>query len=133
MSTEDVFIKTVEEINASGKEYTFAEMLVKALGGKLVEVYIGDSYEDINYDDCSTRYPAVLVGKVVTAYAECLVLNCVFVDQSTKNLKFGNIVCLNERAIRTITEVDDNGYIIDTFLSSRNHAKMIKDFIKLKK
>jgi hypothetical protein len=132
MVTEKDFISGIEEIRASNKECTFAEMLGKTLKDKVVEVYIGDSYEDIKYDDSTTKYPAVLVGKIVAAYAECLVLNCIYVDQVTKKMNFGNIVCLNERAIRTLTEVDDRGLLIDTFLSSRNHAKMVKDFLASK-
>lgn len=129
MATEKDFINIIDEINASGKEHTFAEMLGKVMKNKIIEVYIGDSYEDIKYDDSTTKYPAVLVGRVIAAYAECLVLDCIYVDQSSKKMNFGNIVCLNERAIRTLTEVDEKGFLIDTFLSSRNHSKIVKDFL----
>lgn len=126
MATEQDFIDSIAEVNASGKNITFAELLAKTLLGKVVEVYIGDNYENVNYDDATVNYAAVLVGKVVTAYAECLVLNCVYIDQQTKQHKFGNIVCLNERAIRTITEVNDSGVLRDTFLSTRD-SRVIKD------
>lgn len=126
MSTEKDFIDSIAQVRASGEQITFAELLAKTLNGKIVEVYIGDNYENVNYDDATVNYAAVLVGKVVAAYAECLVLNCVYVDPKTKGHKFGNIVCLNERAIRTITEVDDTGVLKDTFLSTRD-SRLIKD------
>ena len=81
MATEKEFITNINDLNASEKEHTFAELIAKTMKDKVVEVYIGDSYEDIKYDDSTTKYPAVLVGKVVTAYAECLVLNCIYVDK----------------------------------------------------
>ena len=126
MSTEQEFIDSIAEVNASGKNITFAELLAKTLLGKVVEVYIGDNYENVNYDDATVNYAAVLIGKVVAAYAECLVLNCVHIDQVTKKYQFGNIVCLNERAIRTITEVDGSGVLRDTFLSTRD-SRVIKE------
>jgi len=133
MATEKEFITNINDLNASEKEHTFAELIAKTMKDKVVEVYIGDSYEDIKYDDSTTKYPAVLVGKVVPAYAECLVLNCIYVDQPSKKIKSGNIVCLNERAIRMLTEVDEKGLLIDTFLSSRNHSKIVKDFLNKNK
>lgn len=126
MSTEKEFIDSIAAVKASGEQITFAELLAKTWAGKIVEVYIGDNYENVNYDDATVNYASVLIGKVVTAYAECLVLNCIYVDQKTKSHKFGNIVCLNERAIRTITEVDDSGVLRDTFLSTRD-SRIVKD------
>lgn len=125
MTTEQDFITAIDEAHNSDKELTLAEIVCKVLKGKVVEVYIGDTFEDIKYDDSTQKYPAVLVGKLITAYAECLILNCAYVDQITKKVKIGNIVCLNERAIRTITVVDETGILKDTFLSSRD-GRVIK-------
>ena len=128
MANEKEFVDTINDLNANGDNITFAELVAKVWGGKVVEIYIGDTYEDIKFEDSTQKYPAVLVGKVVTAYAECLVLNCAYLDQRTKDVKFGNIVCLNERGIRTITEVDDTGILKDTFLNSRD-GKIVKDLL----
>ena len=128
MATDKTFIDSIAEVREAGKKITFAELLDKTLHGKLIEVYIGDNYENVNYDDATINYAAVLIGKVIAAYAECLVLDCVYVDQKTKDHKFGNIVCLNERAIRTVTEVDASGVLRDTFLSTRD-SRVIKDMI----
>lgn len=121
MANEQHFKKTISEFRAdTSKKHTFAELINKLWAGKVIEVYIGDTYEDIKFDDSTQKYPAVLIGKVIDAYGECLVLNCAYVEQGTKTIKFGNMVCLNERSVRTITEVDDMGILKDTFLSSRD-------------
>jgi hypothetical protein len=125
MANEYEFVQAIDEINFSGKELTFAELVAKVWKNRIVEIYIGDTYEDIKFDDSTQKYPAVLIGKVITAYAECLILNCAYMDQITKKIKFGNIVCLNERAVRTITEVDESGILRDTFLNSRD-GKIVK-------
>lgn len=125
MAQEEEFITVIDEVRASGKDITFAELIAKTLKGRVVEIYVGDTSEDVKYDDSTKKYAAVVIGKVITAYAECLVLNCAYMDQTTKTIKLGNIVCLNERGIRTITEVDDSGVLKDTFLSSRD-AKIVK-------
>lgn len=125
MSTEKDFIKAIESVKADGKEHSLAEVIEKVLKGKIIEIYIGDTYEDIKYDDSTRKYPAVLIGKLIAAYGECLFLNCIYMDHVSKKIKAGNIVCLNERAIRTISEVDDNGSLKDTFLSPRD-TKVIK-------
>lgn len=129
MAQEIEFINAIAELNANNQDITFAELIAKVWRGRIVEIYIGDTYEDINYEDSSTKYPAVLVGRVITAYAECIVLNCAYVDQQTKKMQFGNVVCLNERGIRTISEVDGSGLLKDTFLSSRD-ARIVKGLIK---
>ncbi len=126
MATEKDFKDTIQEFKADGKKHTMAELVAKIWAGKVIEVYIGDTFEDIKYDDSTQKYVAILVGKVIDAYGECLVMNCVYIDQISKSAKLGNIVCLNERSIRTITEVDGSGILKDTFLSSRD-GKIVKE------
>ncbi len=128
MANEIEFINTISSLRASNENITFAELIARVWGGKVVEIYIGDSYEDVKYDDSMIRCAAVVIGKVITAYAECIVLNCAYIDQQDKKMKFGNIVCLNERGIRTISQVDETGVLKDTFLSSRD-CRVVKDLI----
>lgn len=128
MANENQFINTIKELHDSNQQITFAELIAKVWGGKVVEIYIGDTYEDIKFEDSTQKYAAVVIGKVICAYAECLVLNCAYIDQRTKKIQFGNIVCLNERGIRTITEVDESGILRDTFLNSRD-GRIIKGLI----
>lgn len=128
MANEQQFIDAIKELHDNNQQITFAELIAKVWGGKVVEIYIGDTYEDIKFEDSTQKYAAVVIGKVITAYAECIVLNCAYTDQRTKKIQFGNIVCLNERGIRTITEVDESGILRDTFLNSRD-GRIVKGLI----
>src|ERR1019366_8726678 len=125
LNSENAFKNAISELNASNKQITFAELIAQVWGNETVEIYIGDTAEDIKLDESTQKCVSVLIGKVIAAYAECLVLNCCFMDQQTKMPKLGNIVCLNERAIRTITIIDDSGTIKDSFLSTRDN-KIVK-------
>lgn len=129
MATGKNFIETIAQLNLNGEKLTMAELMAKVLKDKVVEIYIGDTYEDIKFDDSTQKCVSVLIGKIITAYAECIVLDCIYIDQIDKKPKTGNIVCLNERAIRTITEVDDSGVLKDTFLSTRD-TKVVKSLFK---
>jgi len=105
----------VEASHGSGK--TLAEFIATLFKDKLVEIYVGDSYEDVSTEQISTTYPAVFVGKVVAAYRECLVINCAHVAGG-HHLRMGNLMFISERAIRALTEVDGNGTIEDMMLRS---------------
>jgi hypothetical protein len=130
MATEKEFELAVQDLQENkDRTISLAEVVAKVLKGRIVEIYVGDRYEDIKYDDSTVCYPAVLVGKVITAFKECLVLNCAYIDQKTKKIQFGNIICLNERAIRFLTEVDETGVLKDTFINSRD-SKIVKDLFK---
>jgi hypothetical protein len=120
----------VRELAAStkGSGKTLAEFLAELYEGKFLEIYVGDSYEEISVDQVSTSYPAVFCGKVVTAYRECLIINCVFTNQNNK-LQLGNMVCISERAIRALNEVDGNGTLEDMLLRSKETLLIKQLFI----
>ncbi len=132
MATEKTYLDSIEAVRADGKRITLAEFIARTLKDKIIEVYVGDTYETINYEESSLAYASVLVGKVVGAYAEGLILNCVYMDQVTKKLEMGNIICLSERAIRFFTELDDRGMLRDTFLNTRD-GKLVKEFLERNK
>ena len=48
------------------------------------------------------------------------------VDKINKKMKLGNIVMINERAIRGLTEIDGNGIMEDMFLRSKE-SLIVKD------
>ncbi len=108
-------METVQQLQGSGK--TFAEFLAEIFKDKFIEVYVGDSYEDVSTEQISTTYPAVFCGKVISAYRECLILNCAFVKN--KHIQLGNIMFINERAIRALNEVDGNGTVEEMMLRSK--------------
>jgi hypothetical protein len=111
----------------SSKEHTFAEYIAKLFTGKLIELYVGDSYEHITLDQHSSQYPAVFCGKVVGAYKECLIINSVYVKE--KQITFGKIILINERSIKALSEVDGKGKLQELFLSSADTVRVIKDLV----
>jgi len=124
MVTEKECLDLVAELDSS--ERTFAEYIARLFKDKIVELYVGDSYENITLDQHSSQYPAVFCGKVVGAYKECLILNSVYFNDHS--ISFGKLMFVNERGIRTLCEVDGKGKLQDLFLSSNDSVK-IKKFL----
>lgn len=119
----------IQACNAEGRTKTLAEFLAELFKDKFIEIYLGDSYEEISLEQTSTSYPAVFCGKVVAAYRECLVINSVFINKSNK-LELGHLMFINERAIRGLNEVsENNGIIEDMFLRSKETSKIKRHFI----
>lgn len=126
MANEIEVNEIVSKLSGSGK--TFAEFLGEIFKGRFIEIYLGDSYEDVKTEQISTSYPAVLCGKVVAAYRECLIINAAFIDNS-KKLQLGNLLFINERAIRALTEIDGYGILEETLLRSRESLDIKTYFI----
>ncbi len=126
MLKESFLLKTIEECNKD-RSKTLAEFIATVFKDKFIEIYLGDTYEDVSVEQISTSYPAVFCGKVVCAYKECLVLNSIFIHD--KKMQLGNLVFLSERAIRGLTEIDGSGNMEDMFLRSRDSASIKSQFI----
>jgi len=129
MPSEQQVKDLVQHFNDHHRGKTFAEFLAEMFTGKFVEIYLGDSYEEVSLEQTSTNYPAVFCGKVVAAFKECLILNSVYVDKVAKKIKLGNMLFVNERAIRGLTEIDGQGIMEDMFLRSRESLVVKQEFI----
>lgn len=130
MVSEQYLLDAIKELQGSGK--TFAEFLSTILKDRFVEIYVGDSYEDVSTEQISTSYPAVFCGKILGAYRECLIINCAH-PASAHHFELGNILFVNERAIRALTPVDDKGTIEDMMLRSSETLNIGKLFSHKKK
>jgi hypothetical protein len=131
MVSETLIHNVVAACQGSGK--TFAEFLVELFKDKFIEVYVGDAYEDVSTEQISTTYPAVFCGKLVAAYRECLILNCAYAASNMGgHIELGNIVFVNERAIRALNEIDGKGTMEDMMLRSKE-SLAIKDIFDKKK
>lgn len=124
MVSEKKILEATAQLQGSGK--TFAEFLAEVFKGQFIEVYVGDSYEEISVEQISQSYPAVFCGKVVGAYRECLILSCAYV--AGKIIKMGNLLFVNERAIRAISEVDNKGTLEDMMLRSKETIDVKSNF-----
>jgi hypothetical protein len=122
MTSEEQVNSLVQSFNVD-RNRTFAEFIAVLFKDKFIEIYLGDSYEEISTEQVSTSYPAVFCGKVIAAYKECLVINSVFVDPH-KKLRLGNLMFINERAIRALNAIDGNGIIEDMFLRSKESLEI---------
>ncbi len=130
MVSEKEITNTIAKLQNSGK--TFAEFLVEIFKDKFIEVYVGDAYEDVSTEQISTTYPSVFCGKVVAAYRECLIINCAFIGQN-RHLAMGNMMFINERAIRALNEVDGKGTLEDMMLRSKETLDIQQSFATNKK
>jgi hypothetical protein len=128
MITEELVLETIAECSKD-KSKTMAEFIATLFKDQFVEIYLGDSYEEVSTEQISTAYPAVFCGKVVAAYRECLVLSSVYTNKSTKSLELGNLVFISERAIRGLNAIDGKGVMEDLFLRSSESLDIKSQFI----
>ncbi len=122
MVTEKECLDLIAELDSTKR--TFAEYISILFKDKLIEIYVGDSYENISLDQQSSQYPAVFCGKVIGAYKECLILSSIYIKD--KQVSLGKLMFINERGIRTLSEVDEKGKLQDLFLSSSDSTKIKK-------
>lgn len=118
--------KLISSCKSSGK--TFAEFISDLFKGEFIELYLGDSYEDVSTEQVTTSYPAVFCGKVIGAYKECLVLDSCYLDIKTKEYKMGNLVFINERGIRALNQVNNDGTLQDMFVRSTDAKRIAASF-----
>jgi hypothetical protein len=133
MKTEVEVAELIAEFNKDGRTKTFAEFIAFLFKDQLIEIYLGDEYESVSTEQVSTTYPAIFCGKVIAAYKECLVLSSVYCENKAikdKALKLGNLVFINERAIRGLNEVDGNGSMEEMFLRSKDTLDILAQFGK---
>lgn len=122
MTHELDILNTIDEMKGSGK--TFAEFIANLFKDKVVEIYLGDSYEEVSTEQVSSSYPAVISGKVIGAYRECLIINGGYVDRVTKKIAAGAVLFISERAIRSLREVNGQGVFEDSLLRSRESLEV---------
>lgn len=114
---------TVGELQGSGK--TFAEFLSVLFKDKYLEIYLGDSYEEVSTEQVSTAFPAVICGKVISAYRECLIIEA-FTFSKSRGSRKGNIMFLSERSIRALNELGGDFVLEDMLLRSRESSEILK-------
>jgi hypothetical protein len=104
--------------SANGSELRkFSDELLTKFKGKVLEVYIGDQSETINYDDYSVPKNCSIFGKLIDVLDRFVIFDCYYIDPKTKILKTDNSVYINLFQIRAMTEVNGKGSLGDIFLS----------------
>ena len=105
--------------------------LLPVLKGSLLEISVGDEYEEIVMNDFIRKVNGVIYGTLEDIVDDFLVVNCYYYDKSG-NFKNGNIVYINTWAVKAFTKVNSQGCLNDVFLSSANTRK-IKQLLGLDK
>lgn len=86
------------------EDASFAEIVAKIYKDKLVEIYVGDTYESLSTDQVSEDYPSVYCGIVEAAYGNALVVNCSYLDDQN-HATFGHYVMIHGFSIVLVKEV----------------------------
>ncbi len=106
----------------------FSDELLTKYKGKVLEIYLGDVVETLNFNDFSVPQNCSIFGKLVDVLDRVIILDCYYIDQKTKQLKNNNRIYLNSFQIRAMTEVNGVGSLGDVFLHV-NDAKMVRKLI----
>lgn len=122
MANEQDVIEKIKDLQGSGK--SFAEFIVELFKDQFIEIYLGDTYEEISVEQISVEYPAVFCGKVIGAYRECLIISAAYIASQSNKLKLGNLMFINERSIRALSPIQGQGVLEDMFLRSREAASI---------
>lgn len=104
----------------------FSDELINKFRGKILELYIGDQYESLTFNDYSQQQNATIYGRLVDVLDRFLILDCFYVDKKTNQVKTGNIIYINTFQIKAMSEVNDEGSLDDIFLSAKDVAKVKK-------
>ena len=113
---------------SSGDLRKFTDELLNQYKGKILELYIGDQSETLNYDEVSVPKNCCIFGKLIDVLDRVIVLDCYYIDPSGI-VRSGNKIIINSFQIRAMTEVDGNGSLGDVFLSV-SAAKKIRSMIR---
>lgn len=105
------------------------DALLPILKGKLLEISIGDEYEELVMNDHIKKVNGVVYGILEDIIDEFIVINCYYITKQNE-LKLGNIVYINTWAIKAFTQVNSRGCLNDVLLGS-SHTRKIKAILGL--
>ena len=105
---------------------SFVESVAAKLKGKIVEIYLGDVYEQINLTDVTINVNGTIVGKLIDADGDCLEMDCHYVDQDSKIPHMSNTIYINSYNIKAITEINGSGVLSDIFTKPKLSRKIVK-------
>lgn len=104
----------------------FSDELLNKFKGKILEIYIGDQCETLNFDEYSVPKNCSIFGKLIDVLDRYVILECCYIDHTTKALRSDLIVYINTFQIRAMTELDGRGSLDDIFTSAADAAKIRK-------
>lgn len=117
-----------EQKNGHLKSFTDELMKMK---GEICELYIGDKGEEVKYDDYSVPYNCSVFGKIVDVLDRFIIIECLYLDKNTREVKTGNKIYLNSFQIRAFTLLDNKGTLQDIFMNCRDANTMRKMLLNM--
>lgn len=105
------------------------QTLLPHLKDELLEISIGDEYEEIISSDTVKKVNGVIYGVLKDIIDDFLIVDCYYLDKNGR-LVSGNIVYINSWAIKVFTKVKANGCLNDVLLSS-SHSRKVKYLLGL--
>lgn len=109
---------------SNGDLRKFSDELKEKYIGKVLEIYIGDQYETLNFDDYSTPQNCIIYGRLLEVLDRFLVVNCFYIDKASGTLRDDNKVFISSFQIRAMTALDARGSLGDIFLSTNDGKKI---------
>lgn len=100
----------------------FSDELLQKFKGKLLELYIGDQYESIEYEGYSRPQNCSIFGKLVDVLDRAVIMDCFYIKNNV--LQSGNFCYINIFQIRAMTEVNGRGSLSDIFLGAKDAQKV---------
>lgn len=99
------------------------DRLFPLIKGRLMEISIGDVYEEIVLSDHTKSINSTIYGTVQDLLGDFLILDCYF-SNATGEVSSGNIVMLNTWNIKAMTEVNGSGSLNDVFMGTKDVRKI---------
>lgn len=103
--------------------------LLPVLKNQLLEICVGDEYEELLTADSTRKVNGVIYGVLKDIVDDFLVLDSYFLTKEGK-INSGNIIYINTWAVKMFTKVNANGSLNDVMLSS-DHTRKMKHLLGL--
>jgi hypothetical protein len=100
------------------------DALLPRLKGKVLEISIGDEYEELTLNDHIKKVNGIIYGILEDVVDDFLVVSCYYFDKNGALHKRGNVVYINTWSVKVFTELNSRGCLNDVFLSSEHSRKM---------
>lgn len=97
--------------------------LLPILQGKLLEISVGDDYEELVLSDHVSKVNGVIYGELDDIVDDFLVVRCYFIDKQGRLVK-DNVVYINSWHVKVMKEAR-NGSLNDVFLGA-SHSRKIR-------
>lgn len=105
------------------------DSVLPLLKNELLEVSVGDEYEELLTSDTVKKINGVIYGVLLNIIDDLMVLDCYYLNKNNQ-LVSGNIVYINTWAVKMFTKANSEGSLKDVMLSAA-HTRKMKEILGL--